>query len=243
MSDLPPVLQNKPKPRLWVVLFAVGIGVFIIFALSVASLTWLLLHKRGAPTINTFAEPNNTPADVGFAQIFNGQDLDGWAFDPTVWSVRNGVVYGQQRRGGYGSCLFWRDADIADFELRFRFRLVRGNSGVYYRASRLANFDVGGYEFEIYTNRTGNLADNGTDRVKRRLHREEAAQPIDSEWHEGVIVASGPRLVHWLDGKIYCDVEDTGPTAPKAGAIALGITSSTVVEFKDIRLKRTRANR
>jgi hypothetical protein len=116
---------------------------------------------------------------------------------------------------------------------------VRGNSGIYYRASRLENFDVGGYEFEIYTNKTGNLADNGTDRVKRRLHVTAGAGPIDSEWHEGTIITSGARLIHRLDGKELCHVEDTGAEAPRQGLLALAITSSTVVEFKDLRLKRT----
>jgi hypothetical protein len=153
--------------------------------------------------------------------------------------VRDGVIYGYQKRGGYGSGLFWSDKNIADFELRFRFRLTRGNSGIYYRAAQLENFDVGGYEFEIYTNKTGNLADNGTDRVKRRLHVAQDAAPIDSEWHEGVIIAAGPRLIHRMDGKIICGVEDTGPVAPRTGAIALAITSSTIVEFKDLRLNRT----
>jgi len=84
--------------------------------------------------------------------LFNGTDLRA-GFRSRHLVRAYGVIYGHQKRGDYGSNLFWHDADLVDFELYFRFRLVRGNSGIYYRASRLANFDVGGYEFEIYTNK------------------------------------------------------------------------------------------
>ncbi len=174
-------------------------------------------------------------------EMFNGRDLEGWNFDPAVWSVRGGVIYGHQTRPGRGngSSLFWRDTSISDFVLCFRFRLTHNNSGIYYRADQLEDFDVGGYEFEIYTNKTGNLANNGADRPRQRLYRAKAdALPIDSEWHEGVILAAGARLIHVLDGKILCDVEDTDPAAPHSGAIALANSATTTVEFKDLRLRR-----
>jgi hypothetical protein len=147
------------------------------------------------------------------------------------------VIHGSQQARGAGRALIWPDSAVADFELRFRFRLLRGNSGVAYRATRLPNFDVGGYEFEIYTNKTGNLANVGIDRQKYRLHRaDDTAEPTDSEWHEAVITAQGTHLVHVLDGKTLCDVKDTNPAAPRAGIIAFGMSTGTAAEFKDIRL-------
>ena len=144
----------------------------------------------------------------------------------------------------YGRSLIWQDADLADFELRFRFRLVRGNSSVAYRATPMQNLDMGGYEFEIYTNKTGNLAHYGPGQERRRLYRAElTAPPLDLEWHESVIISNGPQLVHSVDGKVLCDVEDNDPGAPRSGAIALGMSTGTIVEFKDIRLKRTSQTR
>jgi hypothetical protein len=242
MSDSSTTPPNDHKTRLPVVLLAVGVVALMILALSLGGLTWWLVSRTAVRT-NASPEPGDVSIAGGSTEIFNGRDLDGWDFDPDIWSVRDGIIHGNQRRGGYGSSLFWPDKDIANFELHFHFRLVRGNSGVYYRASQLENFDVGGYEFEIYTNKTGNLADNGTDRIKRRLHVVADAEPIDSDWHEGVIIAAGPRLIHRQDGKVLCDVEDTEPSAPRTGAIALAITSSTIVEFKDIRLKRIHPTR
>src|SRR5205814_1293812 len=93
--------------------------------------------------------PSLSRAPAGFVDMFNGRDLEGWDFDPKIWRVRDGVIFGQQKGSGPGRALFWRESEVADFELRFAFRLVVGNSGVNYRSARLPNFDVGGYEFEI----------------------------------------------------------------------------------------------
>jgi 3-keto-disaccharide hydrolase len=133
---------------------------------------------------------------------------------------------------------------VDNFELHFQFRLVRGNSGVYYRAQQLDKLDAGGYEFEIYTNRIGNLADNGPDREKRRLFYQDfdKAPKTDAEWHEGTVIANGGRLIHRLDGQELCQVEDTNGRAPRSGLLAFHLGSATVVEFRDIRLKRISGN-
>lgn len=243
MSESSVTPPGAPQTRLPVFLWAIGIVAFLIFALSLGGLTyWLLSQRSAGPGLEPGSgEVIAAPSAFGdFTEVFNGRDLEGWDFDPEIWTVRDGVIVGHQRRNGTGRALFWRENDLADFELRFRFRLVRGNAGVAYRATRLANFDVGGYEFEIYTNKSGNLANVGSDRERRRLYRAaDTAEPIDTEWHEGIIIANGSRLIHVLDGKTLCDVEDTDPAAPRTGVIAFGMSTGTLVEFKDVRLKRT----
>lgn len=230
------------KLRSSAILLVIG---FLVLAIG-GLVLWMLDRNDSVPVVKVetpaeSAQSSPGATDMTVTNLFNGVDLEEWDFDPAIWSVRNGVIHGKQTRGGYGSSLFWHEADLGDFELRFSFRLIRGNSGVYYRATMLDNFDVGGYEFEIYTNRVGNLSDNGTDRQKRRLYRTETDDPpIDSQWHEGVILATGRRLVHTLDGQVVCDVEDPYPAAPRTGAIALANGERTTVEFKDIRLKRVK---
>ena len=251
MNDPSTSPPPAPKSRLPTWMLAAGVVGFLVLAFSFGGLVFWLLMRRPAPTTEIVATQaqsgtRSAPidaslADAPFVELFNGRDLEGWDYDPAVWSVRDGVIYGNQKRAGtvVGTSLFWRDADISDFELRFQFRLVRGNSGVNYRSARLANFDVGGYEFEIYTNKTGNLANVGNDRERRRLFRAGPdAEPTDANWHEGIIIANGLRLVHVLDGKTLCDVEDTDPSALRTGVIAFGMSTGTLVEFKDIRLKQ-----
>jgi hypothetical protein len=245
MSEPPTSPPNAPHAGLKIGLLALAVVALLVIALSFGGFVFWLVMKRSAPAAGN--GPEQVPAgphvagapETGFTELFNGTDLEGWDFDPAVWSVRDGVIHGNKQRSGVGSCLFWRDSDVADFELRFRFRLIRGNSGVAYRGTRLAGFDAGGYEFEIYTNKTGNLANVGTDRQRYRLHRaDDTAPPTDSEWHEAVIIAQGTRLVHVVDGKTLCDVQDTNPAALHTGLIAFGVGGETAAEFKDIRLKK-----
>jgi hypothetical protein len=233
----PPIISASPKARFPIWLIG-GVPALLVFALICGGFVYWLLRGR---------TPSSTPilsrAPATFVDMFNARDLEGWDFDPAVWTVRDGVICGRQKGAGPSSVLFWRDSNVADFELHFFFRLIRGNSGVNYRSTRLAGFDVGGYEFEIYTNKSGNLANLGTDRQRYRLYRaDDSAEPIDSEWHEGIAIANGTRLIHMLDGKTLCDVRDTNPVAPRTGVIALGMTPGTIVEFKELRLKRLNAS-
>jgi hypothetical protein len=211
------------------------------FSLSLAGVTWWLIARRpanpNAPPprgIQPQAAASATTAGE-CVEIFNGSDLEGWDYDPAVWDVRNGVIHGSKNKSG---SLVWRGGEVEDFELRFHFRLVRGNSGVYYRARPLPGYGVGGYEFEIHTNRVGELSDNGADRMRRNLFRRDTLEGIDVEWHAAVITAIGTRLVHEIDGKVFCDVEDNDPAAPRKGHIVFGNAGGTTVDFKDIQLKR-----
>ena len=74
------------------------------------------------------------------------------------------------------------------------------------------------------------------------MFRRDTLEGIDAEWHEAVITAIGTRLVHQIDGKVFCDVEDNDPAAPRKGHIVFGNAGGTTVDFKDIQLKRLKTN-
>jgi hypothetical protein len=260
MDESPiPAPPRKPWLPFW--LMATGIIAFAVFSASIAGLTiWLFSHRSApAPAPTTVAQRDATPSperndpiaptttsasspEADFVNLFNGRDLADWDYNPAAWTVRDGIIRG--RSGNSGSALFWAKGEVDNFELRFQFRLIGGNSGVYYRAQQLDKFDAGGYEFEIYTNRIGNLADNGQDREKRRLFYQDfdKAPKTDTEWHEGTIIAIGGRFVHRLDGKDLCQVEDAAPKGPRSGLLAFHLSNATSVEFREIRLKRIAGN-
>lgn len=194
-----------------------------------------------APLQNVSSEISPAAKPV-FVSLFNGRDLTGWAGDSRVWSAVNGVIRGrlaQKTTAGMPSALIWRGGMVQDFELQFSFRLLQaGNSGVYYRAVELPNFDVGGYQFEIMRGNLGSLFDVGNDRKRRDLRRINSGSDVD-HWHDARISVSGHHITHSLDGRTLLEVDDTGANAPSSGAIALEITSGPAyVEFKDLRLLR-----
>ncbi|MCH2181765.1 MAG: DUF1080 domain-containing protein [Mariniblastus sp.] len=77
--------------------------------------------------------------EPGFHSLFDGRTLDGWQAVPAptadAWTVQDGMIVGNGDRG-VGYLVYDRDKQLANFELRFRYRFVgRGNSGVSIRAA------------------------------------------------------------------------------------------------------------
>jgi hypothetical protein len=98
------------------------------------------------------------PADM--KAIFNGQDLTGWDGDPTMWSVRDGVIHGETTEANPSkgnTFLIWKDGAPKDFDLRLSFRCsATNNSGIQYRSKHITEGNrasnkwvVGGYQHEL----------------------------------------------------------------------------------------------
>lgn len=94
--------------------------------------------------------------EPGFTSLFNGKDLAGWEGLPATWSVEDGAITGVNTAEAplqHNTFLVWKGGEVANFELRARFRFTSanpkdGNAGIQYR-SRLEDtqkFIVGGYQ-------------------------------------------------------------------------------------------------
>jgi len=85
--------------------------------------------------------PGTQPApglEPGFLSLFDGKTLDGWEGDRAIWSVRDGAITGETKADTNlkeNNFLVWKD-QVENFELRLKFRLENGNSGIYYRAKK-----------------------------------------------------------------------------------------------------------
>jgi len=81
-------------------------------------------------------------------QIFNGKDLTGWEGNLKLWSVENGAITGRTGSEGdtkikHNTFLVWKAGTVSDFELTFKYRIEKGNSGVQYRSQELAPGEFG----------------------------------------------------------------------------------------------------
>jgi type 1 glutamine amidotransferase len=95
-------------------------------------------------------------AEDGFKPIFNGKDLSGWQGHPELWSVRDGAITGVTRddpKLTHNTFLVWTNGLLDDFELRLKYRIVGGNSGIQYRSAvqEQGRFGpiVGGYQADL----------------------------------------------------------------------------------------------
>ena len=208
-------------------------------------------------------------ADADFKPIFNGADLTGWDGNPKFWSVRDGVIRGETTLTNMtmgNTFLIWRAGTLKDFDLKLKFRIQNGNSGVQYRSRDLGKWVVGGYQAEI-ENKQGKvgflyeekgrkyLANVGefvemTAAGERKVLGEIAPKEDftkwgyykEKEWNEYLIVARGPYLAHYLNGfKTIELIDNDEKDRALEGILALQIHAGPpmLVEFKGIQLKNT----
>lgn len=99
--------------------------------------------------------------EAGFKPIFNGKDLAGWQGNPEIWSVKDGAITGvttENTKLSHNTFLVWTNGMVDDFELRLKYRIVGGNSGIQYRSrvQEQGKFGpiVGGYQADFEAGKT-----------------------------------------------------------------------------------------
>lgn len=230
-----------------------------------------------APTAPRAARPERKPVpgtrpapgqEPGFVALFDGHSLDGWEGDRAIWSVEDGAITGQTRADTglkENNFLRWKD-QVEDFELRLKFRLEGGNSGIYYRAllrrpgqkegdplvGTQADFDASGRWTGVimeYLLR-GVLAERGQKVVIDQQGQKQATALGDpaellavvkpGEWNDYRMVARGGNVVLAINGVTMCELEDRDPKRIAHGWLALQVHVGPPmrVQFKDIYFRR-----
>jgi len=204
--------------------------------------------------------------EEGFVSLFNGKDLPGWKGDKTYWSVQDGAITAKTTAENplkYNTFLIWEGGQPADFELRAKYKIVGGNSGVQYRSKVLdeAKFICSGYQADIDANLRyagmcyeekgrGFLAprgdkvtigSDGSKMVSKIGSPEELQTKIKSDdWNEYRIVARGNHLEHYINGVLMAEVIDNQKDKSAAsGVLALQVHQGPpmTIQFKELRLK------
>jgi putative membrane-bound dehydrogenase-like protein len=202
----------------------------------------------------------------GFVSIFDGKSLDGWDGNPKFWSVRDGAITGQttaENPTQGNTFIVWRKGEIGDFELRLKFRIVGGNSGIQYRSKEVEKWVIAGYQADfdgagqwtgtLYEERArGILAKRGNKvEITAEGEKKEVGQTTPEseilaaykkeDWNDYTVTARGNHLVQKVNGLVTVDVTDNQKDkAATSGLLALQLHAGPpmTVQFKEIRLKR-----
>jgi type 1 glutamine amidotransferase len=209
------------------------------------------------------------PGLPGFVSLFNGRDLQGWEGDPRIWSVRDRAITGQTTedvRLTENSFLLWKD-EVEDFELRLKFKLEGGNSGIYYRARKRPGGQTQGEpivgtqaDFSFDGRWTGVIMEytlrevlaergqqvliqtNGISHVMSTLGDPagllEAVRPTD--WNDYTVHARGGQVKLTINGVTMCELDDRDPSRLVRGWLALQVHTGPPmrVQFRDVILRR-----
>jgi type 1 glutamine amidotransferase len=231
-----------------------------------------------APTAPRPDRPARKPAPVkqpvpglepGFVSLFDGKTLDGWEGDRSIWSVEDGAITGKttaQTKLKENNFLVWKD-QVENFELRLKFRLEGGNSGIYYRARKRpagqtkgdpligtqADFDASGRWTGVimeYLLRDV-LAERGQkvviDEAGKKQVVGSVGRPEDllkvvkpGQWNDYTVIAKGGHVVLTINGATMCELDDRDPKRLVHGWLALQVHVGPPmrVQFKDIYLRR-----
>ena len=222
-------------------------------------LALLTIGLASAPAVDT-SEVINAPT-FGSAKegavakgkpIFNGKDLTGWKGVDGFWSVADGAITGittKENPVKTNTFLVW-EGEVGDFELKFKYKIIDGNSGVQYRSKIVdpAYSVVAGYQADFEAGKTysgilyeekgrGILAQRGQIvtlgegeapnkpkiEVTGSVGRSDEIQDTikDKEWNDYKIVAKGNRLKHYINGRQTVDVTDDTAVGAKKGVLAL----------------------
>jgi hypothetical protein len=202
----------------------------------------------------------------GFQAIFDGKTLEGWDGKADFWSVKDGTITGQTTKekptSGNTFCIY-KGGKLGDFELRLKFKIVGGNSGIQYRSEDKGNNVVHGYQADIDAGLgfmgilyeeggRGVLANRGTkveinsSGVKTEFGKTaEDKEILDSikkeDWNEYTVIAKGNHLIQKINGIVTVDVTDSQEGKAKSeGILALQLHAGPpmMVQFKDIQLKK-----
>lgn len=229
----------------------------------------LTLSAAAVFTLANLAHADCGKDDCGFTPLFDGKTLNGWDGNPKLWSIEDGAIHGSTQPDGLqeaNTFLIWRGSEPADFELKVKFKLLGGNSGIQYRSQDLGGWHVGGYQAEVrnganwpgymYHERGGRgrgrvsmvgehttVAEDNSKTKKQvgnaeELMREAKFKP--GEWSEMHIVARGNHVIHKLNGVTVTEYVDNSATDRcEKGIIALQMHRGGPMDvyFKDILLK------
>ncbi|MFH5803224.1 DUF1080 domain-containing protein [Alienimonas sp. DA493] len=216
------------------------------------------------------APDSGDAAEAGFTPLFDGETLDGWRGRDGLWRVEDGAIVGRTSADDplEANTFLIRDEPAENFDLRLRYKIESGNSGVQYRAEV--------FDEEAHRVR-GPQADIDSSPKYTGIHYSEGARGIVAlrgqkvkvvpdgkkgrnevvgssgdpaelqakhinadDWNEYRIVADGPVMRHYINGQLMSEVTDERPDREKAGVIALQLHRGPpmVVRFRDVKIKR-----
>ena len=180
-------------------------------------------------------------APNAFTSLFDGKTLKGWqALPGGTWEVKDGAIVGTSVKSERRHGLLMSDKEYSDFVVRFRFRVVKGDSGFYFRSEKVEQkVGVNGFQVEVDNSKevAGLYETGGRAWVKRP--DPEVIQEIykPGEWNQMSITAIGRNVVVRLNGTVTSELKNDPGRVKGHFAMQLHGGMDMDVMFKDIEMR------
>jgi hypothetical protein len=176
-----------------------------------------------------------------FVPLFDGKTLAGWQTAPGgTWEVKDGVIVGTSPQSESRHGMLLSEKKYGDFVLRLKFKSLKGNSGLYFRAERVDSpVTVHGFQAEIApSGPVGGLYETGG---RAWVVQPDAAlvqrcfKPGD--WNEMTVSAQGRDITVKLNGETTAELKNDPGRLEGYFGLQLHGGNEMHVEFKDIEIK------
>ena len=216
------------------------------------------------------ALPSLAMAQDDWQAIFDGKTLSGWDGDPKFWAVEDGALTGTTTKDNPtqgNTFALWTGGEPGDFELKLKYKIVAGNSGIQYRSFKLPKgkdrWRMGGYQADIDSGDTYSgilygeqfrgilanrglittLGEDGKPTTVGTLGDSKAIQARikKEDWNDYHIVAKGNVFKHFINGVQTSECTDNDTDTRRAkGLLGLQLHAGPPmkVQFKDIMIKQ-----
>lgn len=147
-------------------------------------------RKSCASTFKALPSPNfdiQPPGKIIIADDFN--DLSKWRREQGDWKIENGAAKSSEQ----GKSLLTYDQNIADGQLKVRFRTTSGTMD--FKLRRTSQTPAG-YQVMLQPQRAGLMSATKDDKITKLA---EMQFYLDTDWHEAVIDFRGNRIVVKVD--------------------------------------------
>jgi len=208
--------------------------------------------------------------EKGYVSIFNGKDLEGWRGESRIWSVEDNCITGQTNENitvDKNNYLIWEGGQLKDFELKAKFKLIGGNSGIYFhsyeRTPDAKNSEsLVGVQADFsadhvwvgtimeYTLRE-KLAERGRKVVIKadgtKVDAGSTGNPDellkiykDNEWNDYHVIVRDNLIVLRINDVVMSEIRDYDKARLVSGLLALQVHVGPPmkVQFKDVRIKK-----
>ena len=174
--------------------------------------------------------------------LFDGKTLEGWeALPGGEWSVKDGSIFGSQEKTEKRHGMLITKDQYSDFEVKLRYKAVKGNSGFYFRVEKVNHkVSVKGFQAEVDDNGSGQGG------LYETLGRAWVTKPKPEgiakffkkgEWNDMSVRAVGRHIVVEVNGVKTAEL--TNDKGNLKGYFGLQLHGSQDMEiyFKDIYIK------
>ena len=211
------------------------------FLLQFVLLIYFICSCKPPSVKGTSSSEVSAGQEENWQSMFNHKNLDGWHVLPGgKWEVQQGIIVGISTAKEPLHGILLSDKVYGDFELKVIYKVIKGNSGVYFRVEKVDSpVHVYGFQAEIDPEKdAGGLYETGG--------RAWVVQPTDEdvkkwykphEWNEMIIIANGKDISVFVnDYKTAKLKDDSGRTKGYIGLQLHGSMEMNVM-FKDILIK------